>query len=92
MLVMTYKALRRQAPRYLIEMFSPYSPSRTLPSAGKSLLSVPQTRTTLYGKRHFGAVAPTFWNDLPLSIRNAKSLACFKRSLKTHFFIEYFDG
>ena len=86
-LVMTYKALRRQAPRYLIEMFSPYYPKKTLRSAGKSLRSVPQTRTILYGKRHFRAVALAFWNDLPLSIHNAETLTCFKRSLTTHFFI-----
>lgn len=46
-------------------------------------------RTITYGKRHFRAVAPALWNDLPLLIRNTETLARFKRILKTPVFIEY---
>ena len=41
-----------------------------------------------YGERSFSSVAPKLWNALPVTIRDAKSLDVFKRSLKTHFFVK----
>jgi len=59
-----------------------------------------QTRTTrgddcdrrqrTIGDRAFGAVAPRVWNDLPVDIVSAPSLAIFKRRLKTHLFGQSF--
>ena len=34
--------------------------------------------------------APRAWNSLPDAIRRSPSLAVFKRSLKTHFYIQCF--
>ena len=36
--------------------------------------------------------APTLWNALPLLVRACTSFAHFKVSLKTHLFVEYFNG
>ncbi|KAI4901431.1 hypothetical protein NFI96_001513 [Prochilodus magdalenae] len=35
----------------------------------------------------FSVLAPRWWNELPLSVRTAESLAVFKRRLKTHLFV-----
>jgi len=39
------------------------------------------------GDRAFAVAAPRAWNSLPDAIRRSQSLAVFKRSLKTHFYI-----
>ena len=40
----------------------------------------------LGGDRSFACAAPSQWNKLPPSVRNAKSITCFKSKLKTHLF------
>ena len=42
------------------------------------------------GLRAFAVAAPRAWNSLPDAIRRSPSLAVFKRSLKTHFYIQCF--
>jgi len=53
-------------------------------------LIVPATRRTTMGDRAFAVAAPRAWNSLPDAIRRSPSLAVFKRSLKTHFYIQCF--
>ncbi|KAI4888332.1 hypothetical protein NFI96_024824, partial [Prochilodus magdalenae] len=36
-------------------------------------------------------LAPRWWNELPLGVRTAESLAVFKRRLKTHLFVKHFS-
>ena len=40
--------------------------------------------------RAFAVAAPRAWNSLPDAIRRSPSLPVFKRSLKTHFYIQSF--
>jgi len=40
--------------------------------------------------RAFAVAAPRAWNSLPDAIRRSSSLTVFKRSLKTHFYIQSF--
>ena len=82
-LTLTYKCLHDQAPRYIKELIQPYTPARSLRSADQHLLCVPKTRLRSYGDRSFQKSAPTLWNSLPLTIRFANSLDCFKSLLKT---------
>jgi len=49
--------------------------------------TVCRTRGTTMGDRAFDVAAPRAWNSLPDVIRRSPSLAVFKRSLKTHFYI-----
>ena len=85
-LLFTFKSLTGLAPPYLSELLHPYSPARSLRSADQMLLEVPRTRRKLRGDRAFSVAAPKLWNDLPLQIRQAPSLAIFKSSLKTYFY------
>ena len=60
-------------------------PSPSLRSNNDSSLSVPRVKTKT-GARAFHSCAPSLWNNLPLSVRSASSVATFKKSLKTHIF------
>ena len=91
-LLYTYKAIHKQAPGYLSDMISVCVPTRALRSASTIVLAVPsRTETkTKFGERHFKYSSSTLWNDLPIEIRNAPSLAIFKTLLKRHLFLHSF--
>ena len=72
---------------YLKELLKPYKPSRSLRSSTHSLLDVLRTvSTSTYGERVFSVSAPKLWSGLLQQLRNAESLATFKKLLKTHRF------
>ena len=84
-LLITYKALNNLAPAYISDLLTTYTPSYGLHSSSQSLLDPPRVRevsTINYGRRAFSVAAPELWNNIPFAIRNAKSLAQFKRLLK----------
>ena len=85
-LLITYKALHGLAPAYISELLSPYSTIRPLRSSRQNLLAVPHTKLKTKGDCAFAALAPKLWNNLPISIRSANSVDCFKKHLKTYFF------
>ncbi len=66
-----------------------YAPSRSLRSASERRLVVPSQRGTKSLSRTFTWTVPSWWNDLPISIRTAESLAIFKKHLKTHLFRQH---
>ena len=89
LLLVTFKAIHGMAPSYICELITIYVPKRTLRSSSQLLLSLPPRRevsTLYYGNRAFSVAAPTLWNKLPAEVRNANTLATFKRLLKTHLF------
>ena len=43
-----------------------------------------------YGERSFTFAAPTEWNKLPLDIKKASSIDCFKKKLKTYLYKKCF--
>jgi hypothetical protein len=82
-----YKFFAGHAPVYMSQLLSPYTPRRQLRSSSDNrILTVPKINTKTYGARTFSHAAAVHWNSLPHSIRHAKSLSAFKRSLKTHLF------
>jgi len=89
-LLLVFKALHGLAPRYITDMLQWYTPTRSLRSASKRLLVVPDTETVTYGKKSFRTAAPGLWNGLPSSLRSATELQTFKSSLKTVLFKEYY--
>ena len=46
--------------------------------------------STMLGDRSFAAAAPQLWNSLPYSIRSSRSVASFKKTLKTFLFQKAF--
>ena len=75
-------------PTYLSDLLQPMIPSRSLRSSKHAHLQyTPGPRTyTRYGDRAFSVAAPKLWNNLPINIRNATSIECFKSSLKRFLF------
>ena len=89
----TYKALNDQSPVYMKNMLEIYKPSRNLRSLNNALtLVIPKSRTVRYGDRSFQTAAAKLWNSLPSGIRSIDTLDSFKKSLKTHFFIQVYGN
>ena len=75
-------------PSYIAEFCRPVAATHhrsRLRSATYGDLVVPLNRFEL-DKRAFAVVGPTAWNNLPLSVTLAPSIASFKTALKTHLF------
>ena len=91
--LLTYKSLRGLAPQYIADFLKPVaSVSRrsTLRSASNESLIIPSTKTA-FGTRSFSVAGPTYWNQLPETVKNAPSVNTFKRRLKTYLFqLSYF--
>ncbi len=88
-LMFAYKTTTGTAPIYLNSLVQTYAPSRSLRSASERRLVVPSQRGTKSLSRTFTWTVPSWWNDLPISIRTAESLAIFKKHLKTHLFRQH---
>ena len=81
------------APTYLSDLLHLYTPSRRLrSSADIRVFRIPSFRTKLSGQRSFSYQAPTTWNKLPTSIRDASSVSSFKVSLKISLFSKTFSS
>ena len=52
-MLLTFKALHGLSPIYISEILVPYCPTRTLGSAGKGLLTIPESRPPTQGDRSF---------------------------------------
>jgi hypothetical protein len=82
---LTFKTLLYHQPSYLLDLITPYVPTRNLRSADKSLLTVPNIRSA-NGRPSFSFAAPTIWNSLPLPLRLSPTLSLFLSQLKTYLF------
>jgi len=91
--ILVYQCVQGFAPSYLQNAICPVMSAesrRRLHSESSADLMVPATRRTTMGDHAFAVAAPRAWNSLPDAIRRRPSLAVFKRSLKTHFYIPCF--
>ena len=89
--VLVYQCVQGSAPSNLQNTICPVASAesrRRLRSVSSADLIVPATRRTTMGDR--AVAAPRAWNSLPDAIRHSPYLAVFKRSLKTHFYIQCF--
>ena len=87
-LLITFKALNKQAPTYLTDLLISYTPSRSLRSSSKNLLKIPMYNLKSYGGRSFALASAVLWNSLPQSLRDLQSVETFKRKLKKHLFLQ----
>ena len=77
-LVLTFRALHGQAPRYISDLIQLHTPSRSLRSSGLMVQVVPQTHYKTIGDRSFREVPPRFCSDLPLSVRCLNTVDSFR--------------
>ncbi len=68
-LMFAYKTTTGTAPMYLNLLVQTYAPSRSLRSASERRLVVPSQRGTKSLSQTFSWTVPSWWNDLPISIR-----------------------
>ena len=76
-LLITFKAIHGLAPSYIVDLIcvKPLNTRYSLRSTKGLLLEHPKCKTYVtLGDRAFKAAAPTLWNELPILIRNSKSL------------------
>ena len=76
----SYKVMHDQAPVYLSELCERVEGRTRASTCGD--LTVQRTRTK-FGERAFIVAGPATWNWLPSTVRNASSVNCFKKALKT---------
>ena len=86
MLLLTYKALDDLSPEYLSELLDKSKHTCNLRSQSQQLLSVPKSRTVIYGDRAFSVCAPKLWNELPFQLCMSSNFQAFKSGLKTILF------
>ena len=82
----TCKTLHEKQPVYLHSMLAASTPSHSLRSNNDNSLLVPRVKTNT-GARAFHSCAPSLWNNLPLSVRPAISVATCKKYLKTSLWL-----
>ena len=85
-LCLTFRALHGDAPVYLKHLIVPHQTGRNLRSSSRVSLTVPKSRTKMYGDRSFSIAAPRLWNNLPESLQNELNFNRFRKNLKTHLF------
>ena len=90
-LLLTWKILHGQAPAYLTEIITPYTPTRSLRSKYANRLVEPRFRSSGYGGRAFSRMGPRLWNSLPVDLRGQNSQQVFKTKLKTYLFNSAFE-
>ncbi|XP_037387443.1 uncharacterized protein LOC119261807 [Pygocentrus nattereri] len=84
-LMLAYKAKNGPAPSYLRSMVKARSVPRDLRASSTARLDPPSCRSQgKHASRLFSVLAPRWWNELPLSVRTAESLAVFKRRAEGH--------
>ncbi len=85
-LLLAYKAVMGEGPKYLAEMFIPTGSDYSLRSDYKDQYKVPKSYKKCCGDRAFSIAAPKLWNDLPQYLKYAHDVNDFKANLKTHLF------
>lgn len=81
-----HKALYNNGPLYLANKCNHYIASRTLRSGAKSLHLVPWVRKSRLGGKAFSYLAPLYWNQLPIHLRQCPDYLRFRKLLKTVLF------
>ena len=96
-MLLIYKFLTTGKPKYFASYLSLYTSAvKTRQSSPeKMFLKVPfyipgVHKSKVHFNKSFSYDAPKLWNDLPLEIRTAPTLSCFKTRLKTYLFQKSF--
>ena len=83
-LVLVYKCIHNEAPRYIEDFFKIKICNYNLRGSG-TLLMLPSFNLE-WRHKSFSFLAAKLWNSLPTCVRNAKDISTFKRLLKKQVF------
>ena len=90
-LCLAFKAIHKQSPTYLQNMFQIKQQSRyNLRSNQQIMYNIPHSNCVTLGDRSFAVSAPKMWNSLPQNLRECTNFKLFKKKLKTHLFSQAF--
>ena len=78
-----YRGLNNMGPPAINDMFEYYTPSRELRS-GEALLATVQRCKTQFGTKNLRIRGPSYWNQLPHSIKCSTSIDTFKQNIKAY--------
>ena len=92
-LLITFKAIKGLAPKYLSDLIEILQMSRyNLRRNNNGILLARSTITKkTMGDRAFMIAAPILWNSLPLSVRQAATVDNFKSMVKMHLFAKAYN-
>ena len=79
--LLTYSIRYSGEPQHLNSLLMDNKPTRSLRSAEGHLLVAPRTKLSS-NSRAFSVAAPKLWNNLPLDIRNSKTMSIFRKLLR----------
>ena len=88
--LLTYSIRYSGEPPHLNSLLMDYKPTRSLRSAEEHLLVVPQTILSSTS-RAFSVAAPKLSNNLPLDIRNFKTMSIFRKLLKSYLYKQAYE-
>ena len=93
--MLVFKALKFSQPVYLNELFTHYTPmsNAILRSADDiHLLIVPRLKKhSSFASRAISYAGPMYYNKLPFYIKEASTVDCFKKLLKSYLFKKSYD-
>ena len=79
----THEIMNKLSPESLWDVFEQRSMHSSYVTRNYHDLQIPRLHTE-HGKKGFKCSALKIWNDTPVDIREASTLGCFKKQLKTH--------
>ena len=82
--ILIFKCLHELVPEYLSNYFVRNYSFHCYNTRRRSDLHLPKPKLTL-GKRTFRYSGSVLFNTLPVNIKHAKTLPCFRGLIKTHF-------
>ena len=85
-----FKCFHSIAPTYLQELIQPTVSFSHLRSSNDVYALETIVPKSLYVEGTFSFSAPITWNALPLEVKSSPTLECFKKRLKTHYFMKYY--
>ena len=88
--LVTFNVRTFEQPSYLHSLLDNYIPSRNRRSEGQHLLRIPSWKSA-GARRSFAFAAPTVWNSLNSSTREATSIGTIKTRLKIEFSLAAFQ-
>ena len=86
-LVHVYNCVTGSAPTYLQDILTKYNSGRQglRSNQDHTRLAIPRTKRS-FGDKSFSILGPRLWNNLPVHVRGAQNVQCFKKFLKTFLF------
>ena len=90
-LVTMYQCVNNLAPSFLSELLDLHHNRKSLRSDTQGKLPIPRCSLSQVRDSSIRYAGPRLWNELPQHIKNAKSLASFKKDLKTYLFTNCYD-